>query len=291
MKQLTVISGKGGTGKTVLTASFAALASKAVIVDCDVDAANLYLLLHPQVRETRRFSGGKKAELIRERCTGCLECLSACRFDAVSANQNGPIEIVPFSCEGCGVCASICPYDAIKMVPNVSGEWFVSETRYGPFVHARLKIAEENSGKLVAEIRKKAIELAEKNGSKLILIDGPPGIGCPVISSLSGADMALAVTEPTLAGIHDLKRVIQTARHFGIKTACCINKFDLNLENSNDIASWCKDHSVPLIGTIPYDTSVTQAMVQGVPPVEYAGCNSASQFKKTWDETQSLLNS
>ena len=291
MKQLTVISGKGGTGKTVFTASFAALASNVVVVDCDVDAANLYLLLHPQVRETHQFTGGKKAELIEERCTGCNECLSVCRFDALSASQNEHIEISPFSCEGCGVCAWVCPVEAIEMVPGISGEWFVSETRYGPFVHARLGIAEENSGKLVAEIRKKAKELAEKNGSTLILIDGPPGIGCPVISSLSGADMALVVTEPTLAGIHDMKRVIQTAQHFGIQTACCINKSDLNLKNSDQIAAWCKDQSIPLIGTIPYDTSITQSMVQGVPAVEYENCKSAGQLKKIWENIQSLLNS
>lgn len=291
MKQLTVISGKGGTGKTVLTASFAALASNAVVVDCDVDAANLYLLLHPEIQETRSFTGGKKAEFIRERCTGCFECLSVCRFDAISSGQNEDIEIAPFSCEGCGVCASVCPVDAIEMIPNVSGEWFVSKTRFGPFVHARLGIAEENSGKLVSEIRKKAKELAEKNGANFILIDGPPGIGCPVISSLTGTDMALVVTEPTLAGIHDMKRVIQTAQHFGIKTACCINKFDLNLANSDQIAAWCRDQSVPLIGTIPYDISVMQSMVQGVPAVEYKDCRSAGQFKTIWEKTQKLVNS
>jgi MinD superfamily P-loop ATPase len=291
MKQLTVISGKGGTGKTVLTASFAALASNAVVVDCDVDAANLYLLLHPEIQETRSFTGGKKAEFIRERCTGCFECLTVCRFDAISSGQNGDIEIAPFSCEGCGVCAAVCPVDAIEMIPNVSGEWFVSKTRFGPFVHARLGIAEENSGKLVSEIRKKAKELAEKNGANFILIDGPPGIGCPVISSLTGTDMALVVTEPTLAGIHDMKRVIQTAQHFGIKTACCINKFDLNLDNSDQIAAWCRDQSVPLIGTIPYDLSVMQSMVQGVPAVEYKDCRSAERFKTIWEKTQKLVNS
>ncbi|MGD2294581.1 MAG: ATP-binding protein [Candidatus Aminicenantes bacterium] len=290
MKQLTVISGKGGTGKTVFSASFAALASNTVLVDCDVDAANLFLLLHPQVRETYRFTGGKKAQLVEDRCTGCYECLPVCRFDALSENENSQVNIDPFSCEGCGVCAHVCPVEALEMIPNLSGEWFVSDTRYGPFVHAKLGIGEENSGKLVAEIRKKAKEIAKENGSELILIDGPPGIGCPVIASLSGADMALVVTEPTLAGIHDMERVIQTAQHFRIKTACCINKFDLNLDNSDRIIKWCRDQSVPFIGTIPYDETVTQAVRRGVPVVEYMDCPSADRFKIIWDETEKLLN-
>jgi MinD superfamily P-loop ATPase len=290
MKQLAIISGKGGTGKTVLLASFAALAPKAVMVDCDVDAANLFLLLSPQIKETYRFWGGKKAQLIKEKCSGCLDCIPSCRFDAIREAENGQIQIDPYSCEGCGACAFVCPTQAIEMEPNISGEWFVSDTVYGPFVHAKLGIGEENSGKLVAEIRKKAKNIAEEKKLDVILIDGPPGIGCPVIASLSGVNMALIVTEPTLAGIHDMERVAQTAQHFGIKTACCINKFDLNIKNSDHIAQWCRKESIPLIGKIPFDEAVTLAMLQGQPVVEFTKGGVSEQFKRIWAETHRILD-
>ena len=209
MKEIVIISGKGGTGKTVLCASFAALAENAAVADCDVDAANLHLLLHPTVKKTHTFYGNKTARIIQENCTQCRECLNTCRFDAI-LSAGDEISIDPLSCEGCEVCSHICPTEAIVMEETISGEWFESETKYGDFIHARLGIAQENSGKLVTEVRKRSRELAKKNKRELILIDGPPGIGCPVIASLSGTTYALVVTEPTLSGMHDMKRVIET---------------------------------------------------------------------------------
>jgi MinD superfamily P-loop ATPase len=270
MKQLVIISGKGGTGKTIISACFASLARNKVMVDCDVDAANLYLLLRPEIQESHKFSGGMKARIEQNNCSRCGECVNACRFSAIHEKIDGEFFIDPISCEGCGVCYHVCPVKAVEMEKSLSGEWFVSHTKYGPFVHARLGIAEENSGKLVTEIRKKAMELAEKNNLDFVIIDGPPGIGCPVIASLSGADLALVVTEPTLAGIHDMERVAQTAHHFKISTACCINKYDINPENSAIIEDWCQKNSIPLMGKIPFDEDVTPSMVNLIPLPEYS---------------------
>lgn len=287
MKQLVIISGKGGTGKTIISASFATLAQNKVMVDCDVDAADLYLLLNPEIQEVHLFSGGKKPKLDLEKCTGCGECIAVCRFSAIEERDDGEIFIDSISCEGCAVCSYICPVEAIEMEKSLSGEWFISRTQYGPFVHARLGIAEENSGKLITEVRKKAKEIAEKNNMDFVIIDGPPGIGCPVIASLSGADMALVVTEPTLSGIHDMERVIQMAHHFRTQTACCINKFDLNLKISAQVENWCKKKSIPLIGKIPYDEKVTKSLVHGIPLTEYSENSASKEIKKIW---QRLLN-
>lgn len=289
MKQLVVISGKGGTGKTIISACFATLAQKKVIADCDVDAANLYLLLHPEIQETHQFTGGMKARIEQENCTGCGECVNTCRFGAISEKDEGEVIIDPISCEGCGVCSYICPVEAIKMEQSIAGEWFISQTKYGPFVHARLGIAEESSGKLVTEVRKKAKEIAENNKLNFIIIDGPPGIGCPVIASLSGTDLALVVTEPSLSGIHDMERVIQMAHHFKTQTACCINKYDLNLQNSAQIESWCEKNSIPLVGKIPFDEEVTKSMVQGIPLTEYTNNSVSKEIKKMWQILDKLI--
>ena len=284
MKQLVIISGKGGTGKTIIAASIATLAQNKVMVDCDVDAANLYLLLHPEIQETHQFIGGEKAHIDVEKCTLCGECMDVCRFEAIAEKEDGEIIIDPISCEGCGVCSYVCPVEAIEMEKSISGEWFVSRTKYGPFVHARLGIGEENSGKLVAEVRKKAKEIADRNNLDFVIIDGPPGIGCPVISSLSGTDLALVVTEPTLSGIHDMERVVQMAQHFKTQTACCINKYDLNLQNSNQIEIWCKKNSVPFIGKIPFDEEVTKSLVQQTPLTEYTNNSASKEIKKMWQK-------
>jgi len=289
MKQLVIISGKGGTGKTVISAALASLIQKKVMADCDVDAANLYILLHPEILEEHTFSGGKKARVDIEKCTGCGNCLDVCRFAAISETDDGKALIDPVSCEGCAVCSYICPADAIAMERSISGKWFVSRTKYGHFVHARLGIGEENSGKLVAEVRKKAKEIAERDVMDLVIVDGPPGIGCPVIASLSGTDAALVVTEPTLSGIHDMERVVKTIHFFKTEAACCINKYDLNQRLSGRIEEWCQNNAVPVVGRVPFDEAVTKSMVQGVPVVEYADNPASREIRTMWDKLSNFL--
>ena len=279
MKQIVVISGKGGTGKSVITGSFASLAKNKVMADCDVDAADLHLLLHPAVKETHEFSGGKTAFIDERRCTQCGKCQEVCRFEAI---DNYVVD--PIYCEGCGVCFHICPEKAIKMVDDLSGKWFISETKYGPFVHAKLGIAEENSGKLVTLVRQNAKFIAEKEKKDFVIIDGPPGIGCPVIASLSGVDIALIVTEPTLSGIHDLERIVGVARHFGIKGAVCINKYDLNLMVTRKIEEYCRHNNIELVGKIPFDISVIEALVRGLPIVEYSNNEVTHEIKNLWEK-------
>ena len=279
MKQIVVISGKGGTGKSVITGSFASLAKNKVMADCDVDAADLYLLLHPAVKETHEFSGGKTAFIDERRCSQCGKCQEVCRFEAI---DNYVVD--PISCEGCGVCFHICPEKAIKMVDDLSGKWFLSETKYGPFVHAKLGIAEENSGKLVTLVRQNAKLIAEKEKRDFVIIDGPPGIGCPVIASLSGVDIALIVTEPTLSGIHDLERIVGVAHHFGIKGAVCINKYDLNLIITQKIEEYCRHNNIELVGKIPFDISVIEALVRGLPIVEYSNNQVTHEIKNLWEK-------
>jgi MinD superfamily P-loop ATPase len=232
--------------------------------------------------EAHEFRGGKKAFLDRNSCTGCGECVEVCRFDAISEDSHGKILIDPISCEGCGICHLLCPADAITMEENVSGEWFISATAYGPMVHAKLGAAQENSGKLVTLVRRHARMIAERDSLDLILIDGPPGIGCPVIASLSGVDIALVVTEPTLSGIHDLERVAAVANHFGVNVACVINKHDVNLENSRSIQRWCGAQEIPVLGTIPYDRKVSESLVSGMPLVAYSDCPATRELTKLW---------
>ncbi len=265
MKEIVILSGKGGTGKTSVVGSLAVLVKNKVLVDCDVDAADLHLLLNPETKEDNEFWSGQTAVIDENKCIQCGLCQDICRFHAI---KNYKVD--PLSCEGCGFCSHICKVEAITMQDNLSGYWFVSDTKYGPLVHARLNIAEENSGKLVAEVRKQARQIAEKQNSDYIISDGPPGIGCPVISSLSGARIALLVTEPTLSGIHDLERVISVCRHFGIPAMVCINKYDINLDNSHQIENFCQKQGVYVIARIPFDTVVTEAIVHGMPVVEYS---------------------
>ncbi len=290
MKQIVVISGKGGTGKTVLTACFAALSRNAVLADVDVDASNLHLLLNPEILERHAFQSGQKAVIDRDKCTSCGECLPLCRFHALSEDSRGKVRVDALSCEGCGICFRVCPAQAFTMEVPTAGEWYVSRTRYGPLVHARLGIAEENSGKLVTQVRKKAAEIAEKEGRDLLIMDGSPGIGCPVIASLTGTNLALVVTEPTLSGIHDMERIIGLTRHFQIPAACCINKYDLNRENAGEIERWCRERSVPLVGKIAFDPTVTESVVRGVPYVEYAPDDSAGGIRKIWYDILDLID-
>ena len=279
MKQIVVISGKGGTGKTMLTGAFAALAENKVMVDCDVDAANLHLLLHPSIKERNIFKSGAFAKINPALCTRCGQCSDACRFQAISSE----FAVSPIACEGCGLCARLCPVNAIRMKENTAGEWFISETQYGPFVHAKLGIAEENSGKLVAKVREAAKEIAEKNGATHIIIDGPPGIGCPVIASLSGVDLALIVTEPTLSGLHDAERVIELAEHFNVQTQLVINKWDINPEASEKIERYCESRKVPVIGKIPFARAVIESVIAGKPITEYTNGALKHDITKIWE--------
>ncbi|RLC61865.1 MAG: (4Fe-4S)-binding protein, partial [Chloroflexi bacterium] len=259
MKEVVVLSGKGGTGKTSIVGSFAAIAQRKVLADCDVDAADLHLLLKPTVKEQDEFWSGQVAFIDEVKCTHCGLCEKMCHFDAIKN-----FKVVPLSCEGCGFCAQICPAEAITMQESLSGHWFVSDTRYGPLVHAKLGIGQENSGKLVALVRQKAKAVAEKENTGYIISDGPPGIGCPVISSLSGAHLALLVTEPTLSGIHDLERVVDVCRYFGITPMVCINKYDLNEENTQQIENYCRSQGISVASRIPFDNVVTEALTKGL---------------------------
>jgi MinD superfamily P-loop ATPase len=282
VKQVVVISGKGGTGKTVLTASFAALARGAVLADVDVDASNLHLLLRPEILEKHVFRAGHRASIDAEQCTGCGLCLPVCRFGALSEGRNGLVVLDPLFCEGCGVCRRVCPQGAVSLEPRASGELCVSSTAYGPLVHARLGAAEANSGKLVTEVRKHAARIAESEGRGLLLMDGSPGIGCPVIASLTGTDLALIVTEPTPSGLHDMERIFELTRHFKIRAACCINKHDLHAENTARVEAWCRERSIPVAGKIPFDPAVPESVVKRVPFVEHSSNSTAGAIRKTW---------
>jgi len=285
MKEIVILSGKGGTGKTSIVGSFAALAQSKVLADCDVDAADLHLLLSPSIKEENKFWSGQVAFIDEEKCTQCGLCQDVCRFDAIS-----DFRVDPISCEGCGFCSHICPVEAITMTENLAGQWSISDTKYGPLVHARLGIAQENSGKLVAVVRQQAKQIAEKHGLDYIISDGPPGIGCPVISSLSGAKMALLVTEPTLSGIHDLERVLGVCHHFGTPALICINKYDLNEDNTRQIERYCLNNGIEIAGRIPFDSIVTEAIAHGLPVVEYVRNGVSHQIEALWETVSKSLN-
>ena len=288
MKELVVISGKGGTGKTSIVASFAALARRVVLADCDVDAADLHLVLQPEIRHRADFSGGYRAAVLDPLCSACGACLRLCRFDAVSCiprpGRSDRFEIDPVACEGCGVCAHFCPTEAIVFGVAANGEWFTSETRHGPMVHARLGIAEENSGKLVTLVRNEAKKIAQQRHLDLVLIDGSPGIGCPVIASITGADLALVVTEPTLSGMHDLGRVLDLTEHFGIDALVCVNKWDINEAVASEIEARAGQRGARTAGRVRYDPAVTRAQVQGQSVVEFAQDGAAGDIRRLWSE-------
>lgn len=328
MKEVVVISGKGGTGKTSIAASLAVLAGRCVVADCDVDAADLHLVLSPQIKECHDFYSGHQAVIRQADCTSCGMCLAHCRFgavvqrfptedsgttvrgspydcqsctycerscpardndfiqamsEAIGKTRQGAFAVDPIACEGCGVCVQVCPVRAIDFPERLCGEWMVSETRCGPMVHARLGVASENSGKLVSIVRQNARRIAEEQGLGLIIVDGAPGIGCPVIASITGAGLVLVVTEPTLSGEHDLKRVVQLARHFDIPLTVCINKWDLNPGMSDVIEAYCREHSMLVAGRIRYDRAFTDAQIHIRTVVEGPDAAVAEDIRHLWN--------
>lgn len=296
MKELVVISGKGGTGKTSIVASFAALARGAVFADCDVDAADLHLVLEPKIIKQEDFSGGKQAIIDSASCTSCGKCQELCRFAAITLCSSGndpahkTYRIDPISCEGCGVCVWFCPTNAIEFSSVVNGQWFLSETRHGPMVHAELRMAEENSGKLVSLVRAQAKAEAERLGLEFILIDGSPGIGCPVIASITGADLVLIVTEPTLSGLHDMERVADVAKHFGIPAALCVNKWDINSEITEQIEQTAISRGLTVVGRIRYDRGVTDSQMRKLAVVEYQNSGCAEDIHAVWQQLSLMLS-
>jgi MinD superfamily P-loop ATPase len=295
MKQLVILSGKGGTGKTSVAAAFAHLASmdgsimRAILADADVDAANLGLVLAPRLLEQEDFWGGQVAHIDLATCTGCGECVQVCRFDAIH-EQDGNYHVDPIACDGCAACVYQCPQDSIKMHEQVVGQWFRSVSRYGPLFHAALRPAQENSGKLVTLVKQRARLLAMDEGYQLVLVDGPPGIGCPVISAASGADLALIITEPTVAGVYGMRRVLETTNHFGVPALVCINKADIYPDGSAEIEAFCREQDISVVGRIPFDVTITEAMVQGEPVTDYRPDAPASQaLRNIWTKVFAIL--
>ncbi len=291
MKQLVILSGKGGTGKTSLAAAFAFLAHagpcpvKAVLADADVDAANLGLVLHPDPIATHDFIGGSVAVIDPLRCQGCGICKQVCRFDAILSTHNG-YQVDPIACDGCAACVYQCPEEAICMEPQHAGQWFHSESRYGSLFHANLRPAQENSGKLVTLVKQQARLDALDGNYPLLIVDGPPGIGCPVISAISGADLALIVTEPSAAGIHDMQRILETAAHFRIPTLVCLNKADIYPTGAAEIELFCQEKGIKLTDKIPFDKTVTQAMLNGESVCAYRPDSPASlAIQAVWEKT------
>jgi MinD superfamily P-loop ATPase len=286
VKELVVISGKGGTGKTSLMAAFASLADNEVLCDADVDAADLHLLMDPEIKERHDFQGGGTAVINPDKCTQCGLCRDLCRWHAV----NERFEVDPIECEGCGVCVDFCPEQAIDFPIKTCGEWFISNTRFGPMIHARLGIAEENSGKLVTLVRQEAKKLAEKNKLDLLITDGPPGVGCPVIASLGGASAILIVAEPTVSGIHDMERVAQLAAHFKVPGMVCVNKFDLNSDQTEAIEKLARKNNLTAVGRIPFDPVFTESMVQGKTVIEYQTTSKVGQIvEEIWSKIRETM--
>ncbi len=280
MKELVIISGKGGTGKTSLVAAFASLAENKVLCDADVDAADLHLIMAPDIKERHDFQSGNTAFINQDACARCDLCREICRWDAISED----FVVDPIECEGCGVCYYFCPEKAIDFPINTCGEWYISDTRFCPMAHARLGIAEENSGKLVTLIRQEAQKLAEEKNLDLLLTDGPPGVGCPVIASLGGASAVLIVAEPTVSGRHDMERVVELAGFFKIPAMVCVNKFDLNPNMGRAIESFAIERDIGVVGRVPFDPAFTRAMVQGKTIVEFDGRSEGCEaVLEIWD--------
>jgi len=293
--EITIISGKGGTGKTTVAASLAHLTDSKILADNDVDAADLHLLLAPAVREGHDFVGGTKAVIDPELCTGCGLCAEACHFSAIRRDgpSNGLTEatcrIEPLACEACGLCVLVCPDGAVRGEKNVTGRWYVSGTAYGPMVHARLGIAEENSGRLVTQVRSRAQQLAAELKRELILGDGPPGTGCPVIASVSGTDLVVIVTEPTVSGVHDMERVMKLSAHFGVPAVVVINKADLNHDQASRIEEIAARYGSRVVGRIPFDREVNDALMAGKTVVEYGDGAASQAIRAVWEQLRAAL--
>lgn len=275
MNELVILSGKGGTGKTSITAAFASIVEDAILCDADVDAADLHLIASPDIRQESDFVGGYEASINPEKCTECGLCEEMCRFDAIH-----DFKVDPFACEGCGVCYDFCPEQAIDFPQKTCGKWFISDTRFGTMVHARLGIAEENSGRLVTLVRQETRKIAQKKNIKRIITDGPPGIGCPVIAATGQADAILTVAEPTVSGIHDLERVCDLADHFKIPVMVCVNKYDLNPEQAEKIKDLAGKRGLPFVGQVPFDPVFTTSMIEGKTIFETDETSQASQAVK-----------
>ena len=291
MKQLVILSGKGGTGKTTVAAALAHLASQempVVLADADVDASNLELVLEPTELSREDFAGGQVAVIDPEACIACGTCAEVCRFEAVTPGEEA-YSVDPLACEGCASCFYQCPVEAIRMEKQQAGLWFRSDTRFGPLFHAHLFAGQENSGQLVTLVKQRARLLALDTGAELLIVDGPPGIGCPVISASAGADMALLVTEPTVSGVHDLERVLATTEHFGVPALVCINKADINPARAEEIASYCEGRGIELVGRIPFDTAVTRAMVQGKPVTDFDDGPVSAAMRGVWARAREVL--
>ena len=290
LEEIVVISGKGGTGKTSIAASFAILGGDDVVLaDCDVDAADMHLLMAPEILLEEAFFSGAIAKIDPALCTGCGLCDEACRFDAIN-EQDGKYVIDPLNCEGCGYCPRVCPENAISMLDANVGDWYKSKTRMGtPMVHAKLGVGADNSGKLVSKVKEEAKQLAKTEERPFLLVDGPPGVGCPVVASLAGADYVVIVIEPTVSGIHDLKRVQELIAKFRINSGCIINKFDINHEVTSDIKAFIADAGIDHIADIPYDTAFTEAMTMGRTIVEHSPDGIGKYLSESWVKIKQLI--
>jgi len=285
MHEITILSGKGGTGKTTIAAALASVAHEAVFCDTDVDAADLHLILQPEILEEHRFKSNWVASIDDDQCTLCGECIVYCRFDAIHYKPSGELEINPFECEGCRLCERICPVQAIHSVKNDNNFWFVSNTRYGKMVHAKMAAGEENSGKLVTEVRKKAAEIVQDTNAGYIITDGPPGIGCPVISALTGTHKVLMIIEPTKSGLHDAKRLVELSGNFDAEVFAVINKFDINEQATLEIEKYLQEVSIKLLAKIPFDTEIVEAMLHRKTIVEYNPSSIISEMiRKIWND-------
>lgn len=290
MKEITILSGKGGSGKTSVSAALASLATNAVFCDCDVDAADLHLILTPNIKEEHEFDSGSLAVINSDRCTNCGLCEDNCRFDAIHSNKEGVLQVNPFQCEGCRLCERICPADAISMIENKNNRWFVSETRFGPLVHARMGAGEENSGRLVTRIRGKAKEIATNQNAEFIISDGPPGIGCPVIASLTGTTMVLMIIEPSVSGLHDAQRMYELVKSFELPAFAVINKFDINKEITEKTEQFLSENEIPLLGKISFEIEFVESMIHAQTINEFVPGNPVSkELEFIWQKISEVV--